>query len=205
MTYGGTTGVLPCAYNLAIHKLFTQTFSVKATPVAPFDRDGGSGRAVDLDGAVGGGVVPRGGIGTTNARSPSSSNSTRLPTAIKLMRRRSNNTGPTIPRPPARPPAAAANGGMGDNGSSGGATGGTGGAAGGGGASGSPDRRRRRRRAATTAAPDEDGHSAMLQQQRMPMQIRWITIVTDSLVITPAPQLKQNESTPRPSTDPATA
>ncbi len=38
------------------------------TRLAPFDRDGGGGRAVDLDGAVGRGVEPRGGIGTTNAK-----------------------------------------------------------------------------------------------------------------------------------------
>ena len=89
----------------------------------------------------------------------------------------------------------------------GGATGGIGGAAGGGGASGSPDPESP---AASKSGDDcrhqtRTGTSAMLQQQRMPMQIRCITIVTDALDITPKPKLKQNESTPRPSTDPATA
>ena len=115
---------------------------------------------------------------------------------------------PAIPSPPARPlGSGGANRGMGGNGGIGGATGGTGGAAGGGGTSGSPDP------ASPAASKSGDdcrhqtrtGTSAMLQQQRMPMQIRWNHTVPDSLGNTPKPQLKQNESTPRPSTDPATA
>ena len=48
--------------------LRSNSFGQSYARLAPLDLDGGGGRAVDLDGAVGGGVVPRGGIGTTNAK-----------------------------------------------------------------------------------------------------------------------------------------